>query len=159
MTGRTIAITVLFGWVGLACQSRQPTGPEETYRAFYRAIQEKDWDTVVALLAPEVVERLQRTGRRMARLQEHEEIEPLEYMLLNVSADFARPLRSVEVVSREEGVAVLEITAGLCQGDKKCSVSEVTMRRHAGGWVLSPQVPPLLRGGHRPERDAERDEP
>lgn len=153
-----VTVALLLAWA-TACQPQPPADPEAAYRSFYQALQDKDWDTAVACLAPEVVDRLRQTGRRMARLLGRADIEPLELMLLNASAEMVQPLRSVEVIKRGEATAVLEVTAGPCREDQKCAVSEVTARRQDGSWVLAPRMPPLLRGASRAEPEPGKEAP
>jgi len=151
-------MVLLCVWTAAACQ-RQPAGPEAVYRCFYQALLEKDWDTAVERLAPEVVERLRQTGRRMARLLGRAEIDPLELMLRSASAELVQPLQAVEVIRRGEATAVLQVTAGPCREGQKCAVSDVTARWHDGSWVLVPRMPPLLGGATRADNQAEKEAP
>jgi hypothetical protein len=119
--------------------------PEETYRAFHRALAEEDWDRAVTFLAPEIVERIRDMGARLAKLK-GVDIDPLDYILQNASAKVP-VLRSLKVASRQEGNVVLEISAEPCDKEGQCTVSRTTVRRHEGRWVLEPEVPTEL---HRP---------
>jgi hypothetical protein len=73
--------------------------------------------------------------------------DPLTVFLRGATADAVSPLRRVEVVSREEGRAVLKVTAGPCGEGEKCLVSQVSMRMEDKRWVISPQLPSLFQKG------------
>jgi hypothetical protein len=130
----------------LAACTEVPKTPEETYRAFYRATAEADWDQAVSLMDPAVMKVFRRVGERLAGMVEYEG-EPLDFFFRQVKGERSTPLREVSVVARTEGGALLKITSGPCTEDDPCTISEIRMIRHEGRWLVSPELPELLTRG------------
>jgi hypothetical protein len=127
------------------CEQKVPDTPEGVYRAFFEAVAARNWDQAVIYLSPEVVELFGRVGKRLQSLAEVQDEKPLDFFLKRVRADVGAPLRNVEILSRSQDAVVLKVTAGPCQKDQPCSVSEVRVVRNAGRWLLAPEVPEQLK--------------
>jgi hypothetical protein len=149
MRGAGISIFCLCLAAGSGCSGPPADTPENTYRGFYQAVVDQDWDRAAAFLPEETLETFRRVGGRLAKAVGRQG-DPLDFFLRGVRGHPIVPLRSVEVVSRGEQTAVLRVTAGPCgsEGDSnQCSVSEVRLRREERGWVVEPEMPELLSGG------------
>jgi hypothetical protein len=132
--------------VALAACSEPPDTPEGAYVTFYQALTERDWDTAVLYLSSDTLAAFRRVGGRLKKFIGSPQ-DPLTVFLRGATADAVSPLRRVEVVSREEGRAVLKVTAGPCGEGEKCLVSQVNLHRENNRWVISPQLPSLLQKG------------
>jgi len=132
--------------VALTACSEPPDTPEGVYIAFYQALTERDWDAAVVYLSSDTLAAFRRVGGRLKKFVGSPQ-DPLVVFLGGATADAVSPLRRVEVVSREEGRAVLKVTAGPCGEGEKCLVSQVNLRRENQRWVISPQLPSLLQKG------------
>jgi len=142
---RRILYPILLVSVLSAC-SEPPTTPEGTYIAFYRAATDKDWGTAVQYLSADTLNAFRYVGGRLKKFVGSKK-DPLKVFIRGMDPDAYVPLRRVEVVSREEGRAVLRVTAGPCGEGEKCFVSQVDMIIEDKRWVISPQLPALLKKG------------
>ena len=132
--------------VALTACSEPPTTPEGTYIAFYQAATDKDWDTAVQYLSADTLNTFRYVGGRLKKFVGSKK-DPLKVFIRGMDPDAYVPLRRVEVVSREEGRAVLKVTAGPCGEGEKCFVSQVDMVMEDQRWVISPRLPALLKKG------------
>jgi hypothetical protein len=133
--------------VALSACSEPPDTPEGAYVAFYQALTDRDWDTAVRYLSTETLDAFRRVGGRLKKFTGSQK-DPLTVFLRGATADAVSPLRRVEVVSREKGVAVLRVTAGPCGEGEKCLVSQVDLRREDNRWVICPKLPALYKEGN-----------
>jgi hypothetical protein len=132
--------------IALTACSEPPNTPEGAYIAFYQAVTEEDWDTAVQYLSADTLAAFQYVGGRLKKFIGSKK-DPLTVFLRGIDPEAFYPLRRVEVVSREEGRAVLKVTAGPCGEGEKCHVSQVDMRMQDQRWVISPQLPSLFKKG------------
>jgi hypothetical protein len=134
--------------VALAACSEPPTTPEGTYIAFYQAATDRDWDTAVQYLFADTLDAFRYVGGRLKNFVGSKK-DPLTVFVRGMDPDAYVPLRRVEVVSREEGRAVLKVTAGPCGEGEKCFVSQVIMRMEDKRWVICPKLPALFQKGEK----------
>jgi hypothetical protein len=132
--------------IALTACSEPPTTPEGTYIAFYQAATDKDWDTAVQYLSADTLNAFRYVGGRLKKFVGSKK-DPLTVFIRGMDPDAYVPLRRVEVVSREEGRAILKVTAGPCGEGEKCLVSQVNLRREDNRWVICPQLPSLFKEG------------
>ena len=142
---RKIFFCILLVVTPAAC-SEPPDTPEGAYVSFYQALTERDWDTAARYLSSETLDAFRLVGGRLKKFIGSPK-DPLTVFLRGATADVVSPLRRVEVVSREEGRAVLKVTAGPCGEGEKCLVSQVSLRRENQRWVICPQLPALFQKG------------
>lgn len=142
---RRIFCCILLALAPAAC-SEPPDTPEGAYIAFYQALTERDWDTAALYLSADTLDAFRRVGGRLKKFIGSPR-DPLTVFLRGATADAVSPLRRVEVVSREEGRAVLKVTAGPCGEGEKCSVSQVSLSKENQRWVICPQLPSLFGKG------------
>jgi hypothetical protein len=142
---RKTLLAMLLIFSAAACREA-PDTPEETYYAFYEALTERDWDAAVRYLSSDALDAFRGVGGRLKRFIGSEK-DPLTVFLRGATADAIRPLRRVEVISREEGRAVLKVTAGPCGEGENCHVSQVSLRKEDNRWVICPQLPSLFKKG------------
>jgi len=142
---RNLLYPILLVLALTAC-SEPPDTPEGAYIAFYQALTERDWDTAILYLSSDTLEAFRRVGGRLKQFVGSPQ-DPLTVFLRGATADAVSPLRRVEVVSREEGRAVLKVTAGPCGEGESCLVSQVDLRRENNRWVINPQLPSLFEKG------------
>lgn len=143
---RRILIPILLVISVAACQE-VPNTPEGSYIAFYQALTDRDWDTAVRYLSAETLDAFRNVGGRLKKFIGSQK-DPLTVFLRGATADAVSPLRRVEVVSREKGMAVLKVTAGPCGEGEKCLVSQVNLRRENNRWVICPKLPALYTKGN-----------
>jgi hypothetical protein len=131
----------------VACRevSNTPT-PEGAYYAFYQAVIEEDRDTAMLYLSADTLDAFRHVGGRLKQFVGSQK-DPLIVFLKGTKTEALRPLRRVEVVSREAGAAVLKVTAGPCGEGERCLVSQVKLRRENNRWVICPKLPTLFLQG------------
>ncbi|MFC1655146.1 hypothetical protein ACFL2F_05005, partial [Myxococcota bacterium] len=142
---RKALFPILIVFLAAACHE-EPNTPEGSYYAFYQALTERDWDTAVQYLSADTLEAFRHVGGRLKRFVGSQK-DPLTVFLRGTTADAVRPLRRVEVVSREAGRAVLKVTAGPCGEGEQCLVSQVNLRKEGNRWVICPKLPSLFLKG------------
>jgi hypothetical protein len=130
----------------LAACSEPPNTPVGAYIAFYQSVIEKDWDRAVQYLSTDTLDAFRHVGGRLKKFIGSKK-DPMTVFLRGIDSKVAYPLRQVEVVSREEGRAVLKVTAGPCGEGEKCFVNQVDMRMEDRRWVISPKLPALYKKG------------
>lgn len=139
---KVIAILGIGLWL-CSCRGKPPQTPEETYRAFYHALEGGTLETAMEYFAPETRQAFARMGERLRR-DGGPNAEPLQLFLEHAAAERFGPLRSIEVLERAPERVTLQVTAGPCGKDQECRVSRVTMVRADGGWKVAPELPPEL---------------
>jgi hypothetical protein len=123
-----------------------PNTPEGAYYAFYQAVTEEDRDTAMLYLSADTLDAFRRVGGRLKKFVGSLE-DPLIVFLKGTKAEALRPLRQVEVISREAGRVVLKVTAGPCGQGEQCRVSRVNLRKEGNRWVICPTLPTLFLKG------------
>ena len=131
---------------GLAACPEPPNTPEGAYTAFYQSVIKEDWDTAVQYLSADTLDAFRYVGGRLEKFVGSKK-DPLTVFLRGIDPEAVYPLRRVEVVSREEGRAVLKVTAGPCGEGEKCRVSQVDLRKENNRWVICPKLPSLFQKG------------
>ena len=142
---RRLLVSIVLIVALFAC-SEPPTTPQGVYVAFYQALTERDWDAAVLYLSSDTLDAFRRVGGRLKKFIGSKK-DPLTVFLRGATADAVSPLRRVEVVTREEGRAILKVTAGPCGEGEKCLVSQVNLRREDNRWVICPRLPSLFKEG------------
>jgi hypothetical protein len=139
-----LATAALLGGCG---RPSVPETPEATYRAFYAALSERDWDLAVGFLDQGTREAFRQAGSALTRLVGARE-DPMSFYLKRSVASLDAPLRRVEVIARESNGVTLQVTAGPCDKNQPCSITQVRSVREGGRWVLAPELPKALSPGH-----------
>ncbi len=120
-----------------ACE-RQPTDVVDTYRSFYQAATQGDWEGLTALMSPRTMAHFRGLGGRLARLS-HYQGEVLDLVFYR-DIKLHQPLREVSVLSRQEGKVILKVRAGPCGEKGPCLEKQVIMVRQAERWWVEPEV-------------------
>ncbi len=122
-----------------------PSGPVQTYGAFYQAVSEEDWDLAVTFLSPRARKTFTKVGRELQSIVGAEG-DPLDFFLQGIRAQLHTPLLKVEQIEQSGDSAKLKVVAGKCGQDvstEDCFRSEVPVVFISGRWYVDPKLPTL----------------
>jgi hypothetical protein len=133
---RPLAAALLAGTLAAAACAPRDGTPDAAYRAFARAVADRDADRAWALLSADTREWLDARARAAAAAAPGVVAGSGRQLLLGTAARAARPLSAAVVVRESRDLAVVEVEE---QGGPRRAVELV---REAGGWRVRLPPPP-----------------